>query len=86
LAVWGAREMTAALDKFVCHGLVAVCCVCKRVRDNQGTWQSLDPGVQERLGGLVTHGICPACSKRLYPWFLDENRNQVSGSEVLAED
>jgi hypothetical protein len=63
--------MTAALDKFVCYGLVAVCCVCKRVRDNQGTWHHLDPGVQESLGGLVTHGICQKCAVRLYPEFVD---------------
>jgi hypothetical protein len=81
--------MTAALDRFVCHGLVAVCCVCKRVRDNQGNWHRLAPGVQERLEGLVTHGICPACALRFYPEFAVEagdHLNQVLGGEAVAED
>ena len=81
--------MTAALDRFVCHGLVAVCCVCKRVRDNQGRWHRLDPGVQERLGGLVTHGICQACAVQLYPVCIDEPGDQLNlgfGGEVVAKN
>jgi hypothetical protein len=68
-------EMTATRENFVCNGLVAICCVCKRVRNDQGFWRRLDAGEINDLGGLVTHGMCERCVMEHSYERLDEAGN-----------
>ncbi len=47
--------------------LVPVCFGCKSVRGDNGYWLAVDAYLHESGGQRVTHGLCPACSERLYP-------------------
>ena len=38
--------------------MIRVCCVCKRVQQEDGSWQS----TPLPTGALPTHGYCPACA------------------------
>ncbi len=56
----------------VLEGLLPVCAVCKKVRDDKGSWNQIDHYLIEHVNAQITHSICPECSKSLYGDFLDE--------------
>ncbi len=46
--------------------LLPVCCGCRRVRNEAGEWQYLETYIQDYAGVALSHGLCPACTMRLY--------------------
>jgi hypothetical protein len=48
-------------------GLLPICSVCKKIRDDQGYWNQIENYLHEHSGAEFTHGICPNCAKELYP-------------------
>lgn len=45
---------------------LSLCASCKKVRDNQDNWQSLENYLESDQNLKVTHGICPSCKETLY--------------------
>ena len=43
------------------RGLLPVCARCKKVRDDQDYWQSVDTYLRKQLNMRLTQGLCPAC-------------------------
>jgi DNA-binding response OmpR family regulator len=61
------RELQAALtDVKTLRGIIPICASCKHVRDDTGAWQQVELYVREHSHADFSHGICPACAKRLY--------------------
>lgn len=56
------RRRIAALE-----GLLPVCAWCGKIRDEKGSWQSLDRYLFEHAELDFTHGICPDCQRKLLP-------------------
>lgn len=52
--------------------LLPICCACKKIRDDQGYWHQVEVYIQEHAGVEFSHGICPDCSKKLYPELFDK--------------
>jgi len=50
-------------------GLLPICASCKRIRDDRGYWSSVEEYLQEHTDAEFSHGICPPCLERLYPWY-----------------
>ncbi len=50
-------------------GLLPICCSCKKIRDDQGYWQQIEAYIHEHSEAEFSHGICPECSRKLYPEF-----------------
>lgn len=50
-------------------GLLPICANCKKIRDDQGYWHSVEAYVKEHSEARFSHGLCPDCMKELYPWF-----------------
>jgi len=48
-------------------GLLPICASCKKVRDDHGFWSQIESYISRHSDAQFTHGICPDCSKRLYP-------------------
>jgi CheY-like chemotaxis protein len=42
-------------------GLVPICGYCKKIRDDQDYWHSVEQYITEHTKARFTHGICPAC-------------------------
>ena len=62
------RELQAALATVnQLSGLLPICANCKRIRDPEGNWASLERYISERSNAEFSHGICPACREELYP-------------------
>jgi DNA-binding response OmpR family regulator len=61
--ILGLREELLALE-----GLLAVCSYCKRMRDMDGTWGSLERYIEQHSKAEFSHGVCPDCYEtRLKP-------------------
>lgn len=62
------RELQEAVDTIkTLHGIIPICASCKKIRDDQGSWNQLETYISQHTDADFTHGICPDCSKRLYP-------------------
>jgi len=50
-------------------GLIPICAACKKIRDDRGYWEQIETYIMERSDAEFSHGLCPECSKKLYPDF-----------------
>ena len=44
-------------------GLLPICCVCKKVRDDQNYWQQVRSYISRHTDARFSHGYCPDCFK-----------------------
>jgi hypothetical protein len=49
------------------EGLLPICSSCKKIRDDDGKWQRMELYIQDHSQANFTHGICPDCTRKLYP-------------------
>ena len=49
------------------QGLIPICYMCKKVKDDKGYWETVEKYVSKHSGAQFTHGICPACLEKYYP-------------------
>jgi len=62
------QKLQDALDKIkVLRGIIPICASCKKIRDDTGYWNQLESYIKEHSEADFSHGICPDCSKKLYP-------------------
>jgi DNA-binding NtrC family response regulator len=62
------QELQAALAKVkLLGGLLPICAWCKKVRDDRDYWQEVECYVASHSEVRFTHGICPACAKKMKP-------------------
>lgn len=47
------------------RGLLAICSYCKKTRDNNGTWVTIEEYLSRHADILLTHGICPDCYQKV---------------------
>lgn len=47
--------------------LLPICMRCKKIRDDDDYWRSVESYFKEYIGVDFTHGICPDCMHELYP-------------------
>jgi hypothetical protein len=50
-------------------GMLPICCSCKKIRNDEGYWDQIEQYIGEHADIQFSHGICPDCSKKLYPDF-----------------
>ena len=50
----------------VLSGLLPICSVCKKIRDDEGFWSQLEIFIDRHSEAEFTHGICPDCVKKHY--------------------
>lgn len=67
------NELKKALDEVkTLSGMLPICASCKKIRDDSGYWNQVEEYIEEHTDVEFSHGICPECSKRLYP-MLEQN-------------
>jgi hypothetical protein len=55
--------LTAAQEQLhTVRGLLPICCVCNKIRDEQGDWRRVEDYVEARSPARFTHSYCPTCS------------------------
>ncbi|GAB4330887.1 MAG: hypothetical protein Kow0037_07050 [Calditrichia bacterium] len=79
-------ELKEALGKVkTLSGLLPICSVCKKIRDDQGYWNNIERYICEHSNADFSHGICPDCAKDLYPELFkdkDTNKKEKDSSDL----
>jgi len=57
--------------------LLPICSGCKKIRDDQGYWQSVEKYLLDHAGVKFSHGLCPECLRKMYPDLAEEILNAV---------
>jgi phosphoserine phosphatase RsbU/P len=59
------------------HEMLPICSFCRKVRDADGHWHSLEDYVAQRTQADFTHGICPHCRIEHYPAISPEQKKSA---------
>jgi PAS domain S-box-containing protein len=61
-------ELQEALGKIkTITGLLPICTVCKKIRDDKGKWEELEVYIRDHSEADFSHGICSECLGKIYP-------------------
>jgi len=72
-------ELEKALSEVkTLQGLIPLCSNCKKIRNDEGFWGSLESYLLEHSDAMITHGICPDCTEELYGPFFREKKKRNS--------
>ncbi len=65
-------------------GLLPICANCKRIRDDEGYWETVEGYISAHSNVHFSHGICPTCREDLYPGLKRSNlAEEKSNGETL---
>lgn len=59
------REALATVKQL--SGLLPICAGCKRIRDDDGYWATVEQYFSQHTEAKFSHGLCPKCRVELYP-------------------
>lgn len=45
------------------EGIIPICMYCKKIRDDQNSWQQLERYITDHSEALFSHGMCPHCAE-----------------------
>lgn len=48
------------------EGIIPICMYCKKIRDDQNSWNQLEKYISDHSEALFSHGICPECLEERY--------------------
>lgn len=71
------EELQAALAQVkTLAGLLPICCVCKKIRDDEGYWQQVETYISAHADVRFSHSLCPVCIRTKYPQFAKAMLNK----------
>lgn len=56
----------------VLRGILPICSRCKKIRDDDGYWHSVEEYISEHSEVQFSHGLCKTCADEMYgdePWY-----------------
>lgn len=69
-------EAHARHDLTALRGIIPICSNCKKVRVGRQEWQQIESYVRDHSDAQFSHGICPSCTKQLYPEYAEDEHGQ----------
>jgi CheY-like chemotaxis protein len=78
-------ERVQALEHALEHvkqlqGCLPICAWCKKIRNDQNYWQSVDAYVAEHTDARFTHGICPSCRDETMKQYRERRARRQAAS------
>lgn len=62
------HELQDALDHVkTLQGLLPICMHCKKIRDDEGSWDQIEKYISHHSDVKFSHGVCPNCMEKHYP-------------------
>lgn len=58
------------------HGLLPICMVCRKIKNDEGYWEGLENYVREHSDADFSHGLCPEC----FPAYLEQIQRESGDS------
>lgn len=69
------KELELALEHVKqLQGILPICSYCKKIRDDQNYWQTVESYIADRSEAEFSHGICSACYETIVKKQLDSFR------------
>lgn len=66
------RKLRSSLDEIkVLHGILPICCYCKRIRTDADSWVQMEKYIHEHSEADFSHCVCPDCLRQYYPDIYD---------------
>ncbi len=67
------NELKEALENVdQLENLLPICASCKKIRNDEGYWSSVEDYISKHSNIKFSHGICPDCMMKLYPEYYDD--------------
>lgn len=63
------------------HGMLPICCYCKRIRDDNGYWNQVDEYLRAHTDVKLTHGACTECAQKA----IEDFRQQIKDNPGLFQ-
>ncbi len=61
-------QLETALERVkLLSGILPICCNCKKIRNDEGSWQNVEVYVRDHSEAMFSHSICHGCKIELYP-------------------
>jgi PAS domain S-box-containing protein len=74
-------ELQAALAEVkTLRAYLPICSYCRKIRDDENYWQSVESYITTHTGTQFSHGICPAC----YTTVMDQHMAKVAADRSPA--
>jgi ligand-binding sensor domain-containing protein len=74
------RVQEELADVKMLSGLIPICSVCKRIRNDKGYWDQIEAYIQTHSDAKFSHGICPDCAAKMYPQYSIGKKSDESSS------
>lgn len=52
-------------------GIIPICCICKKIRNDEDYWEQVESYIQKHTDASFTHGYCPKCIKEHYSDYVN---------------
>lgn len=67
IAIFCVRVSSRLLSKIkIMEGLLPICTSCKKIRDDNNHWQTIENYIESRSNASFSHCLCQECMKKLY--------------------
>ena len=74
-------KLKSALEEIrLLRGILPICCHCKKIRDDKGYWTQVETYIRDHSEAEFSHGICPDCVEKFYPFLTGRKANTCPGS------
>ncbi|MBM9515236.1 PAS domain-containing protein [Desulfogranum marinum] len=74
------KELHKALSNVkLLSGLLPICSLCKKIRDDRGYWNQLEEYIHTHSEATFSHGMCPECECKFYgneDWYIQLIKNR----------
>jgi PAS domain S-box-containing protein len=68
------RELEASLAEVkTLQGILPICSYCRKIRDDEDYWHTVESYIGRHTGSQFSHGICPSCMTDLVEPLLDDD-------------
>jgi len=57
---------------YMLEGILPMCSVCKKIRDEDGSYQKVDEFIANHSQAQFSNSLCPECAKEFYPNYFKE--------------
>ncbi|MCW5211604.1 MCP four helix bundle domain-containing protein [Desulfobulbus sp. TB] len=75
-------KLKNALDEIeLLRRIIPICSYCKKIRDDQGSWERVESYIGKHSGAEFSHGLCPECYRKELKLF---ESNVISSDPVRA--
>ena len=61
------------------RGILPICSSCKKIRDENGSWNEIEPYIRSHSQAEFSHSICPDCEEELYPEYSKRRDSATDG-------